>query len=91
MTLGFCRSDVDMIELGFNFKGDVNNHACWSIILHQAEGELVYTLTFYELQTAAISLFHAKTDKKCAFTSFLLELHARPNVQKWISRRKVED
>ena len=80
-----CRadSDVDMTELGFNSLGTVNNHACWSLISHQAEGEKTYTLTFYQLQLAVVSLFQANSGKKCAFTSFLLELQARPNMQKW--------
>jgi hypothetical protein len=71
-----------MIELGFNSIGAVNNPACWSIIPHQGEGELVYTLTIYALQAAVFPLFRAMTYRKCAFTSFLLELQARPNVQK---------
>ncbi len=41
-TFGFCRAELDMIELGFNSLGAVNHPACWSLIPHQFEGKLVY-------------------------------------------------
>jgi hypothetical protein len=37
-TFGFCRAELDMIELGFNSLGAVNHPACWSLILHQVKG-----------------------------------------------------
>ena len=83
-TFGFCRANVDMICLGFNSMGSVNNPVCWSFIPHQAEGQLTYTLTFYELQKAVISLLKANTAKDCPFTTCIKELLARPNVQKYI-------
>jgi hypothetical protein len=30
-TIGFCSANVDMICLGFNSMGCVNNPACWSL------------------------------------------------------------
>jgi hypothetical protein len=45
-TIGFCSANVDMICLGFNSMGCVNNPACWSFIPHQAKGENTYTVTF---------------------------------------------
>jgi hypothetical protein len=59
-TFRFCRANVDMIALGFNSMGSVNNPVCWSFIPHQAEGEKLYTLTFYKLQKAAIFQFPTK-------------------------------
>jgi hypothetical protein len=50
-SFGFCRSNVDMICLGFTSMGSVNNPTCWSFITHQADGELTYTGTFSSLGT----------------------------------------
>jgi hypothetical protein len=36
-------------------------------------------------------LFQANTQKKCAFSSLLLELQARPNVQKWERSQKFRE
>ena len=81
-SFGFCRVNVDMICLGFNSMGCVNNPACWSIIPHQSEGELTYKITFFALQKAVISLLKASTDKECAFSSCIEDLISRPYVQK---------
>jgi hypothetical protein len=43
------------------------------------------------MQSAVISLFQANTQKKCAFSSLLLELQARLNVQKWDSSKKYSE
>ena len=34
-TFGFCRTDIDMIALGFCSFGDSNNPVCFSYIPHQ--------------------------------------------------------
>ncbi len=49
--------------------GSVNNPACWSFIPYQVEleGQLTYTVTFYELQKAVLSLLKANTAKDCPF------------------------
>ncbi len=60
-TFGFRNANVDMIWLGFNSMGCVNNPACWSFIPHPAKGEKTYTIIFYELQKAVISLLKAST------------------------------
>jgi hypothetical protein len=90
-TYGFCRTHVDMICLGFNSMGCVNNPACWSFIPHQAEGEKTYTVTFYELQKAVISLLKASTAKNCPFSSCIKDLLACPNVQKYIRSALFRD
>ncbi len=90
-TFGFCRSNVDMICLGFTSMGSVNDPACWSFIPHQAEGELTYTVTFYELQKAVISLLKANTEKECPFSSCIEDLLARPNVQKYMWSQLFRD
>jgi hypothetical protein len=75
-TFGFCCANVDMICLRFNSMGCVNNPACWSFIPHQAEGEKTFTVTFYELQKAVISLLKASTAKDCPFSSCSKDLLA---------------
>ncbi len=64
-TFGFCHAAVDMIGLGFCSMGSANNPACWSYIPHQTEGELVYTVTYREMERATIALFTANLDKEC--------------------------
>jgi hypothetical protein len=83
-TFGFCSSNVDMICLGFNSMGSVNNPACWSFIQHQVEGQLTYTVTFHELQKAVISLLKANTAKDCPFSSCIKDLLGRPNMQRYM-------
>ncbi len=56
-TFGFYRAAVDMIGLGFCSMGGANHPACWSMILHQTEGELMYTVSFREMERAALALF----------------------------------
>ena len=62
-TFGFCRAAVDMIGLGFCAMGGANHPACWSLIPHQTEGELMYTVSFRETKQAALALFSANLDK----------------------------
>jgi hypothetical protein len=81
-TVGFCRANVDMIALGFNSIGSVNNPVCWSFIQHRAEGKKTYTLTVYELQKAVIPLLKANTTKECPFTTCLKELMQAPMFRK---------
>ncbi len=71
--------------------GCVNNPACLSLILHQAEGEKTYTVTFYELQKAVIPLLKAITAKDCLFSSCIKDLIVCPNVQKYIQSALFRD
>jgi len=64
-TFGFCRSAVDMIGLCFCSVGGANHPACWSYIQHQTAGELMYTVTYREMERAALALFSANLDKTC--------------------------
>ncbi len=48
-TFGFCSNTVDMIGFDVNSVGNHHHPLCWSIILHQTEGEVTYTGTFLEL------------------------------------------
>ena len=45
-TFGFCRAAVNILGLCFCSMGGANHPAVWSYILHQTEGELMYTVTF---------------------------------------------
>jgi hypothetical protein len=54
---GFCRPAVNMIGLDFCSMGGANHLACWSYISHQTEGELMYTVTYCEMERAVIALF----------------------------------
>ncbi len=56
-TFGFCCSAVDMIGLCFCSMGGANHSACWSYIPHQTEGELRYTVTYRDMERAAIAPF----------------------------------
>ena len=49
-TFGFCRAAVEMLGLDFCSMGGANHPACWSFIPHQTEGELMYTVTFHEME-----------------------------------------
>ena len=64
-TFGFCCTDVDMLGLGFCSMGGANHPACWSYIPHQTEGELMYTITFCEIEKAALALLTENVEKKC--------------------------
>ncbi len=81
-TFGFCRAAVDMIGLSFFSMGGANHPACWSYIPHQTEGELMYTVTYREMERAAIALFSesANLDKDCEFTTCLKHLLAQGRV-----------
>ena len=70
-----------MIGLGFCSMGGANNPVCWSYIPHQTEGELVYTVTYREMERATIALLTANVDKECEFTRYLKHLLAEPNIQ----------
>ncbi len=88
-TFGFCRAAVDMIGLGFCSMGGANHPACWSYIPHQTEGELMYTVTYREMDRAAIALFSANLDKKCEFTTCLKHLVVQPQVQENVASPKL--
>jgi hypothetical protein len=83
-TFGFCRHAVDMLGLGFCSMGGANHPAVWSFIPHQGEGELTYTVTFRDMEKAALALLTANVDKECDFTRYLKHLLAQPNVQKFL-------
>ena len=44
----------------------------------------MYTLTFREMEEAALSLLTVNVDKKCDFTRYLKHLLAQTNVQKYM-------
>ena len=79
-TLGFCRADVNMIGPGFFSMGDANNPACWSYVPYQTEGELMYTLTYYQMQRATLALLTVNVDKDCEFTRYLKHLSSNFSV-----------
>ena len=79
-TFGFCRAAVDMIGLGFCSMGCANHPAGWSFIQHQIEGELMYTVTYREMERAALALFSANLDTTCEYTTCLKHLIAQPRV-----------
>ena len=83
-TFGSCRSAVDMLGLGFCSMGGANHPAVWSYIQHQTEGELMYTVTFREMERAALSLLTANVDKKCDFTRHFKHLLAQTGVQNYM-------
>ena len=70
-TFGFCRADIDMIALLFCSFGGTNNPVCFSYIPHQSEGEKLYTKTFYEIQSAVMSVLEAKTGKDCKLSTYI--------------------
>ena len=83
-TFGFCRAAVDMIGLGFCSMGGANHPAVWSYIPHQTEGELMYTVTFREMERAALSLLTANVDKECDFSRYLKHLRGQVGVKEFI-------
>ena len=91
-TFGFCRAAVDMIGLGFCSMGGANHPACWSYIPHQTEGpgELMYTMTYREMDRAAIALLTVNVNKECKFTRYLKHLLAQPNVEKYMRGQKYQ-
>jgi len=83
-TFGFCCADIDMIALGFCSFGGANNPVCFSYIPRQSEGEKLYTVTYFGMQKAVMSLLKANTEKDCEFTSCLKLLLGRPHVQQYL-------
>ena len=83
-TFGFCRAAVDMLGLGFCSMGGANHPAVWSYIPHQTEGELMYTVTFREMERAALSLLTANVDKECDFSRYLKHLRGQVGVKEFI-------
>ena len=71
-TFGFCCANIDIIALGFCSFGVSNNPVCFSYIQHQTEGEKLYTKTYYEIQSAVVSLLKANTEKDCESSPHLL-------------------
>jgi hypothetical protein len=90
---GFCRAAVDMIGLGFCSMGGANHPECRSYILHQSEGEIVCTVTFSNIQRAALALLPvtAIVVDDCEFTMCLKHLLAQPNVQKYMKSQDYTD
>ena len=87
-TFGFCRADIDMIALGFcSFCGS-NNSVCFSYILHSTEGEKLYTVTFYEMQTAVMAVLKANTEKDCKSSTYIKSLKTRPNVVAYLDGQR---
>ena len=89
-TFGFCRADIDMLGLGFCSMGAANHPACWSYIPHKTEGELMYTVTFREMEKAALALLTANTEKPCEFSTFIGHLLSQPTVQGYLSSDEYE-
>ncbi len=83
-TFGFCRADINMIALGFCSFGGANNPVCFSYIPRQSEREKLYTVTYFGMQKAVMSLLKANMEKDCEFTSCLKLLLCRPHVQQYL-------
>jgi hypothetical protein len=81
-TFGFC--SANMIALGFCSFGGANNPGCFSFIQRQSEGEKLYTVTYFGMQKAILSLIKANTDKDCEFSSGLKLLLSSPHVQQYL-------
>ena len=79
-----------MLGLGFCSMGGANNPAVWSFIPHQAEGELTYTLTFRDMEKAALALLTVNVDKECEFTRYLKHLRAQANVQRYMEHESYQ-
>ena len=80
-----------MLGLGFCSMGGANHPAVWSFIPHQAEGELTYTLTFRDMEKAALTLLTANVDKECEFTRYLKHLPAQANVQRYLEHESYQN
>ena len=87
-TFGLCRANTDMIALGFCSFGGSNNPVCFSYIPHQAEGEKLYTKTYYEMQSAVMALLKAETREACEFSTYMKMLKSRTELVHYISRSK---
>ena len=84
-TFGFCRSDVDMLGLGFCSMGGANHPARWSYIPHKGKGELMYTITFREMEKAALALLTANVEKRCEFSRYIKHLPSQPTVLRYMT------
>ena len=89
-TFGFCRADIDMIALGFCSFGGANNPVCFSYIPHQSEGEKLYTKTYYEMQSAVMTLLKTDTRKACEFSTYMKMLKSRPQVVIYLAGDKFK-
>ncbi len=83
-TFGFCCADIDLIALGFCSFGSANNPVCFSYIQRQSEGEKLYTMTYFGMQKAVLSLIKANKDKDCEFSSCLKVLLGLQHVQQYL-------
>ena len=50
----------------------------------------MYTVTYREMERAAIALLTANVDKECEFTRYLKHLLAQPNVEKYMKGAKYQ-
>ncbi len=81
---GLCSTDIDMITLSFCSFGRANNPVCFSYIQRQSEGEMLYTVTYFGMQKAVLSLIKATMDKDCEFLTCLKLLLSRLHVQQYL-------
>jgi hypothetical protein len=51
----------------------------------------MYTMTYQEMERAAIALFSASLDKDCEFTTCLKHLLAQQKVQGYMSTQRFRD
>ena len=51
----------------------------------------MYTVTFYDMERAALALLTANVDKKCDFTRYLKHLLAQTNVQIYMKSDGFEE
>ncbi len=77
-----------MIALGFCSFGGANNPLCFSYIPRQSEGEKLYTVTYFGMQKAVMSLLKANTEKVCEFTS-CLKLHVSDCASRALCRDRL--
>ncbi len=73
-----------MIALCFCSFGGANNPVCFSYIPRQSEGKKLYTVTYYGMQKAVLSLIKANTDQDCEFSTCLKLLLDRPHVWQYL-------
>ena len=80
-----------MIALGFCSFGGANNPVCFSYIPHQAEGEKLYTKTYYEMQSAVMALLKAETRKACEFSTYMKMPKSRPELVKYLAGPRFKE
>jgi hypothetical protein len=73
-----------MIALSFCSFGGANNPVCFFYLQRPSEGEKLYTVTYFGMQKAVLSLIKASTDKDCEFSTCLKLLLSRPHVQQYL-------